>query len=78
MKCPECGKAMSRHGSEGGHQCTKPAVAPDECIGCGICVSACPFGAISMIDGKAVIDHEKCTGCNKCIAVCPVNAISIE
>ena len=49
----------------------------DECIGCGACESSCPFGAILMEDGKAVIT-EACTQCGACIDVCPVSAISRE
>lgn len=48
-----------------------------ECIGCGACEPSCPFGAIMMEDGKAVIT-ETCTQCGACISVCPVNAISQE
>ena len=49
----------------------------DECIGCGACESSCPFGAILMEDGKAVIT-EACTQCGACIDICPVTAISRE
>lgn len=49
----------------------------EQCIGCGACVDVCPFGAIIMEDGKAVIT-EACTACGACIEVCPVSAIIRE
>lgn len=52
-------------------------VITDQCIGCGACVSTCPFGAIIMQDGKAFIT-EACTACGACIDVCPVGAIIRE
>ncbi len=52
-------------------------VNKEECIGCGACESSCPFGAISMEDGKAVIT-EACTQCGACVDICPVSAISRE
>ena len=52
-----------------------PFVKQNECIGCGACVKVCPVGAISMKNGKAVIDQEKCIKCGKCLNVCPQEAI---
>lgn len=45
------------------------------CIGLGSCVRSCPFGAISLVEGVAVVDHERCTGCLKCVSECPKNII---
>ena len=47
------------------------------CMGCVAhpCQSVCPKGAISMVDGKSVIDQEKCIKCGKCKDVCPYDAI---
>jgi len=50
-------------------------VIADDCVGCETCVPECPVEAISIIDGKAVIDPEKCTECATCVAACPVEAI---
>ena len=47
------------------------------CTGFGTCVSVCQFGAISIVDGIAVVDKEKCTSCGKCIQACPKHIIEL-
>ncbi len=49
-------------------------VKSDICTGCETCVSACPFGAIEMREGKAFIT-DACTMCGACVAVCEFKAI---
>jgi heterodisulfide reductase subunit A len=44
---------------------------------CGLCVSACPYTAISCVTGEpAMITSAKCHGCGGCVAECPHSAIS--
>lgn len=47
------------------------------CLGFGSCVKACPFDAIHVVDGVAVVDKEACKACGKCVAVCPKHLISL-
>ncbi len=49
----------------------------ETCTGCEACIPSCPYGALSMKEGIAVVD-EKCTFCGACVDVCPVNAIALE
>ncbi|HKL12750.1 MAG TPA: 4Fe-4S binding protein [Halanaerobiales bacterium] len=53
------------------------SIDQEECIGCGQCVTACPFDAIQLVDGNAQVIENKCRGCKQCIRICPVQAITI-
>ena len=52
-------------------------VNKEKCNGCGRCVKACIYDAISIIDGKASIDLYKCTLCRACVSKCKFGAIKI-
>ncbi|MCF7790978.1 MAG: RnfABCDGE type electron transport complex subunit B [Victivallales bacterium] len=45
------------------------------CLGLGTCARACPFNAIEIKNGLAVVHPELCVGCGKCIETCPRNLI---
>ncbi len=47
------------------------------CLGFGTCAKVCPFDAIHVVNGIAVVDKEKCKACSKCIDVCPKHLISL-
>ena len=46
----------------------------DDCIQCGVCVKACRENALTMEDGKIVIDKDKCNNCARCVKSCPTDA----
>ncbi|MEW5936235.1 MAG: electron transfer flavoprotein subunit alpha [Candidatus Thermoplasmatota archaeon] len=52
-------------------------ILAERCTGCGICVNACPFGALSLRYGKAVVS-DACTLCGACVEVCEFDAMEIE
>ncbi|SCK58755.1 electron transport complex protein RnfB [Variovorax sp. HW608] len=49
------------------------------CIGCTLCLDACPTDAIVGINKRMhTVIEPHCTGCELCIPVCPVDCISLE
>ena len=47
------------------------------CLGLGDCVNQCPYNAIKICDGTAVVSPELCKACKKCISVCPKGIIEL-
>lgn len=86
VKCAgTCEKAGTEYEYQGITDCTMAAMMQDAgpkscasgCLGFGSCVKACPFDAIHVQDGIAVVDKEKCKACGKCIAACPKKLIEL-
>jgi electron transport complex protein RnfB len=49
------------------------------CIGCTLCIKACPTDAIIGANKRMhTILEEHCTGCELCLPVCPVDCIMVE
>jgi ferredoxin len=56
------------------------SVDQEKCQECesSTCIKFCPTGAITMDEGKTVIDTDLCVGCGACVNVCPDQAIILE
>lgn len=53
-------------------------VLDQKCVGCGACIRACAYEAITVIDKLAIIDLDKCVLCGACVGSCPFEAILIR
>ena len=47
------------------------------CMGFGDCVRVCDYGAIRIVDKKAVVDETLCVACGKCLKACPNKLIEL-
>ena len=66
---PDCGKERPR---------PVACIDPQKCIGCTLCIQACPVDAIVGASKQMhVVLTEWCTGCDLCIPPCPVDCISM-
>ncbi|QWE18125.1 electron transport complex subunit RsxB [Polynucleobacter corsicus] len=66
---PECGLERPR---------PVAFIDPKACIGCTLCIQACPVDAIVGASKQMhVVLSEWCTGCDLCIPPCPVDCITM-
>lgn len=64
------------HGEHG--EKTVVVIDENECIGCTLCIQACPVDAIvGAAKQMHTVITEECTGCDLCIEPCPVDCIHI-
>jgi len=86
VHCGACEQKRNKKASYAGIKTCKAAestmggeiVCRYGCLGYGDCRDACPFGAITIINGLPKINKEKCTACEKCVIACPRKIITIE
>ncbi len=80
-----CVKTNMNYNFDDTNDCRIAYLAPDHgskkcpygCCGFGTCAEVCPYDAIRITDGLAIVDSEKCQACGKCVAVCPNRLIDI-
>lgn len=81
----DCDKTTNDYEYTGAQDCKMVSFVPGGgpktcnfgCTGFGSCVKACPFDAIHVVNGVAVVDKEACKACGKCVAACPKNLIAL-
>lgn len=58
----------------------KVRVDDEKCIGCKLCIFACPDpNVLWYTDNKKIsVNEGRCKGCGLCVANCPKNALSID
>lgn len=86
IKCNgNCDNAKLKYEYYGLKDCRAAVLTPGKgdkgctfgCLGLGTCISVCKFGALSIVNGIAVVNKEKCTACSTCVNVCPKNLIEL-
>ena len=76
-----CGHGMASLNPDNGVESPRVLAVIDEnwCIGCTLCIAACPTDAIFGSSKRMhTVIESYCTGCELCIPVCPVDCIELE
>lgn len=81
----DCVKTKANYNYDDTRDCRVAYMAPGHgskkcafgCCGYGTCAEFCPYDAIRVRDGLAVVDSSKCRACGLCVKVCPNHLIEI-
>ncbi|WMC92423.1 RnfABCDGE type electron transport complex subunit B [Kineothrix sp. MB12-C1] len=81
----DCDKTTRDYEYSGVEDCRMMAYVPGGgpktcnygCHGYGNCVRVCPFDAIHVVNGVAVVDRDACKACGKCVEECPKELIKM-
>ena len=81
----DCDKSRQDYDYYGAQDCRMMGFVPGGgpkscsfgCLGYGSCVKACPFDAVHIVNGIAMVDKNACKACGKCVAACPKNLIEL-
>ena len=49
----------------------------ETCVGCGLCVDACPFDALTLEEGQVRIGEATCMGCGVCVSRCAHGVLAL-
>lgn len=50
----------------------------EKCVGCKLCIGACPFAAMKMSGERKAVILDNCTLCGACVSACKFNAIDFQ
>lgn len=86
VHCTGGGAGFTKYNYQGVTDCLAASCLPGGgplgcdhgCLGMGTCAKVCPYGAIRLREGVAVVDGERCRACGKCVEACPRHIISLE
>jgi pyruvate formate lyase activating enzyme len=62
------------HNPENWQHVSSVVYIADRCIGCGICIDACPNQALARAPQGITVDRNRCAHCGRCVDACPSEA----
>ena len=55
------------------------SINDSKCVGCGLCVQACPASVLELVDHKSrVVNFDSCIQCKKCETACAFDALRMH
>ncbi|HEU4733275.1 MAG TPA: NAD(P)-binding domain-containing protein, partial [Kofleriaceae bacterium] len=55
------------------------SINDSKCVGCGLCVQACPASVLELVDHKSrVVNFDSCIQCKKCEGACAFDALRMH
>lgn len=53
------------------------SIEEDSCSTCGLCVSVCPYSALTLDEDTVEVNDIQCQGCGSCVSTCPTGSLNL-